>query len=153
MTLIRTDLWNKEQERSRKDKRSNFERYLDDLLKMIPDKYDRQEHRKDSKKGLNSVESHLSSIERYSRQLEELKKGLVKETEHGLRVDSQGMIFTSESNISNSLEYYKENLPTRVSIFKNNFEFLVKEIKEEISDIERYFERELFSKFPEEDND
>tara|TARA_B100001057_G_C22719927_1_gene899305 strand:- start:286 stop:738 length:453 start_codon:yes stop_codon:yes gene_type:complete len=150
MTLIKTDLWNKEQERRRKDKRSNFERYLDDLLKMIPDKYDRQEYRKESKKELKEVETLLSLIKQNSRQLDELKKGLVKKNEE----DSQGMyVFQTEKQLSRGLESYKDELPTRVSILKTDFESLISEIKKEISRIEELFESDLFSKYPMEEND
>ena len=141
-------LFEKKIERIRKDNRSRFERLLDDLLKMIPDSYDRKEYRKGSKKTLIEVETVLSFIENSTRQLEELKKGLVKENES----DSQGRHVSSEEQLSLGLEYYKEILPIRVSIFKIHFEYLINGIKEEIRTTEEVFERELFSKYTEEEN-
>ena len=133
----------------KKDNRSRFERLLDNLLKMIPDSYDRKEYRKGSKKTLIQVESVLSLIEHSTRQLEELKKGLVKENE----CDSQGRYVSSEEQLSRSLQGYEYDLPLFVSYFKTEFEYLIDGIKEEIRTTEEVFERELFSKFPRKEND
>ena len=130
------------------DKRSKNEQFVDELLRMIPDKKDRNEHRKEIKRELYELENLISIRKEYQGHLEDINNGIFEKNKlnhlSGFNIDYPMDVY--KKKCLDTISFVERSIPSKVLRFQTHFESLIVDIKEELSMTESYFYKFIFTK-------